>query len=69
MVPALQACVGDVSPQELQPKYLGRIVATFGIGFMLGPMLSKFLSNVSTRGKLRAASVLPLLGFLVVFTM
>lgn len=69
MVPALQACVGDVSPQELRPKYLGRIVATFGIGFMIGPMLSKFLAHVSTRDKLRFASALPLLGFIIIFTM
>lgn len=69
MIPALQACVGDVSPQELRPKYLGRIGATFGIGFMLGPMLSNVLSLLSIREKLLVASILPLFGFLIVFTM
>lgn len=63
LVPIMQSCVADVTPQEDRPKYIGRIMATFGLGFVLGPALSASLPTFSTRKKIQIASALPLCGF------
>lgn len=66
MLPIMQSAVADVSSIDDRPKYMGRIMATFGLGFVLGPALSAILSTrVSARDKIRYAAALPLLGFLI----
>jgi MFS family permease len=66
LTPVMQSVVADVSTSNDRPKYLGRIMATFGLGFVLGPMIASLLSSFSTRDKIFFASVLPFLGFLLV---
>jgi len=63
--PVMQSCVADVSSLRDRPKYLGRIMATFGLGFVLGPALSAAAPGLTTREKLRLAALLPLCGFVV----
>jgi DHA1 family quinolone resistance protein-like MFS transporter len=58
LVPIMQSCVADVSSQKERPKYLGRIMATFGMGFVLGPALSALMPGFSTRQKVRMAGCL-----------
>jgi DHA1 family multidrug resistance protein-like MFS transporter len=66
MLPIMQSAVADISNIDDRPKYMGRIMATFGLGFVLGPALSAILSTrVSARDKIRYAAALPLLGFLM----
>ena len=65
LVPVMQSCVADVSSQKERPKYLGRIMATFGMGFVLGPMLSALASGLSTRHKIRLSGLLPLTGLAI----
>ena len=65
LVPVMQSCVADVSNQKERPKYLGRIMATFGMGFVLGPGLSALLPGFSTRQKIRMSGLLPLSGFII----
>ena len=67
LVPIMQSCVADVSSQSERPKYLGRIMATFGMGFVLGPALSALMPGFSTRQKIRMSGLLPLTGFIVAF--
>ena len=67
LVPIMQSCVADVSSQLERPKYLGRIMATFGMGFVLGPALSALMPGFSTRQKIRMSGLLPLTGFLIAF--
>ena len=67
LVPVMQSCVADVSSQKERPKYLGRIMATFGMGFVLGPALSALMPRFSTRQKIRMSGLLPLTGFLIAF--
>mmetsp|Transcript_13474 Transcript_13474/g.13038 ORF Transcript_13474/g.13038 Transcript_13474/m.13038 type:complete len:621 (+) Transcript_13474:176-2038(+) len=67
LVPVMQSCVADVSSQKERPKYLGRIMATFGMGFVLGPALSALMPGFSTREKIRMSGLLPLSGFLIAF--
>jgi len=66
MLPIMQSAVADISSIDDRPKYIGRIMATFGLGFVLGPAMSAILSTrVSARDKIRYAAILPLLGFLL----
>jgi MFS transporter, DHA1 family, tetracycline resistance protein len=67
LVPIMQSCVADVSSQKERPKYLGRIMATFGMGFVLGPALSMLMPGFSTRQKIRMSGLLPLTGLLIAF--
>ena len=67
LVPIMQSCVADVSSQSERPKYLGRIMATFGMGFVLGPALSALMPGFSTRQKIRMSGLLPLTGFFIAF--
>ena len=55
----------DVSRPKERPKYLGRVTATFGIGFILGPAISALLPNFSSRNKIKCAALLPLFGFII----
>ena len=64
LVPVVQAAVADVIPLEERPKYLGRIQAAFGMGFVIGPMISALLPQLSIRQKIRLAALLPLSGLL-----
>lgn len=65
LIPVMQSTVADTSPQPDRPKYLGRIMATFGLGFVIGPALSAVLHTWTTRQKIRLASFLPFCGFLL----
>jgi DHA1 family tetracycline resistance protein-like MFS transporter len=67
LIPIMQSCVADCSSLEERPKYLGRIMATFGIGFVLGPAISALLPNFSTRNKIQLASLLPFSGLIISF--
>jgi MFS family permease len=65
LVPVMQSCVADVSSQDDRPKYLGRIMATFGMGFVLGPAVSALAAGFSTRHKIRLSGLLPLTGLAI----
>ena len=65
LIPVMQSCVADVSSVAERPKYLGRIMATFGLGFVLGPAVSALASGLSTRQKIRLSALLPLTGLLI----
>lgn len=71
MLPVMQSCVADVSNENDRPKYIGRIMATFGMGFVLGPALSALISSsslvLSTRDKIQLSALLPLTGFIISF--
>eukprot|EP01041_Mallomonas_annulata_P008767 gene8767-18135_t len=68
LIPVLQASVADIIPLSERPKYLGRIQAIFGLGFVIGPMISALLPGLSTKYKIRLGALLPFLGFLLTFT-
>ena len=68
LLPVVQSCVTDVTDEHDRPAYLGRITATFGLGFVFGPMLSALLSSatdLSTRMKIRVAGMLPALAVVI----
>lgn len=65
LVPVMQTCVADVSSAKDRPKYLGRVTATFGLGFVLGPAISALLPGLSLRQKIRVAALLPFTGLLI----
>lgn len=46
LVPIMQSGVADVSSAADRPKYIGRIMATFGVGFVLGPALSALVRMI-----------------------
>ncbi len=63
-----QAAVADIVPIELHPKFIGRLQASVGLGFVFGPMLVaalKTVKSVSTRQIFRFAAVLPLVGLIL----
>lgn len=65
-MPVMQSAVADATSLADRPKYIGRLSATFGMGFVLGPALSVLFSNLLPAEKIRIAAGLPLLGFLVI---
>ena len=65
LLPIMQSSVADSSVLEDRPKYLGRIMATFGLGFVLGPAISALLPGLTARSKIRLAALLPLTGFVI----
>ena len=65
LVPIVQSSVADVTSDSDRPKYFARIMATYGMGFVLGPACSALLTGVSTKQKLMLASFFPLTGFIV----
>ncbi|RYH20356.1 MFS transporter [archaeon] len=65
LIPIMQSTVADTAEVEQRPKYLGRIMATFGLGFVLGPALSA-LPSLTTSQKIMLASFMPAIGLLVV---
>jgi len=66
-MPVVQSAVADATTLADRPKFLGRISATFGLGFALGPALSTALPGLSAKQKIRVAASLPLLGFIVTY--
>ena len=40
-----QSVVADVVPVEQRPKYIGRLQACVGLGFVLGPVVVLVLNN------------------------
>jgi MFS family permease len=67
LVPIMQSCVADVAIETDRPKYLGRITASFGLGFVLGPLISGLISGFEIRDKIRLACVFPFFGYLISF--
>lgn len=67
LVPVMQSCVADVTDERERPQYLGRVTATFGLGFVIGPAISTLLPHLSVRHKIRLAAILPMSGFLLSF--
>ncbi len=65
LLPVMQSAVADVVVTHDRPKYMGRIVATFGLGFVLGPTISAMLTSFAIRQKILFASTLPFLGWLI----
>lgn len=65
LMPIMQSAVADSTSLSDRPKYMGRISAAFGMGFVLGPALSTALPGLTTEQKMRIAACLPLVGFLV----
>lgn len=66
LVPVLQSAVADASTSKERPKYLGRVMATFGLGFVLGPAISTVLpESMSTAQKIRLGACLPLIGLVI----
>lgn len=66
LLPIMQSAVADSTTSQDRPKYLGRIMATFGLGFVLGPALSAIMSHrFSPRQKIKYAGLLPLLGLII----
>ena len=66
LVPIIQSSVADVTSEADRPKYFARVMAAYGMGFVLGPACSSLLGPaISTQNKLRLASLFPLFGFLI----
>jgi MFS family permease len=65
LLPIIQSTVADIVDVEHRPKFLGRIMATFGLGFVLGPAISAALPFYSTEQKIFLASALPALGLVI----
>ncbi|MBI3208717.1 MAG: MFS transporter [Candidatus Solibacter usitatus] len=55
-----QAYIADVSAPENRAKSFGLLGAAFGLGFMLGPAIGGWLSNISLQAPAYAAGVLSL---------
>lgn len=70
LVPIMQSAVADVAPLSERPKYMGRITASFGLGFVLGPTISALLYQFSIDQKIFLSAFLPLIGLaiMVVFS-
>ena len=61
----MQSCVADVASQAERPKFMGRIMATFGMGFVIGPAISALVPNLDPREKIRLAACLPVIGLII----
>jgi MFS transporter, DHA1 family, tetracycline resistance protein len=57
------AYIADITPPEGRAKAFGMLGATFGIGFVLGPVLGSALSEVDLRAPFYVAAVLALANF------
>lgn len=57
------AYIADVTPPERRARAYGMIGATFGIGFVLGPVLGSALSHIDLRAPFYAAAALALANF------
>ncbi|KAM3569762.1 hypothetical protein VYU27_008142 [Nannochloropsis oceanica] len=65
-VPLAQSAVADLVPVEGRAKFLGRIQACMGAGFVAGPALGLLGSRVfelDSRGILKRAAILPAVSF------
>ncbi len=63
-----QAAVADIAPIEFHPKFIGKLQASVGLGFVFGPMLVaalRALKPLSTRQIFRTAAILPLVGLIM----
>jgi MFS family permease len=67
LLPVMQSAVADVASPIDRPKYLGRIVAVFGLGFVIGPAFSSLMSSYRTRQKILVAAALPFIGWLIIY--
>lgn len=56
-----QAYIADVTPPEDRAKNFGLIGAAFGLGFVIGPAVGGFLSNISVHAPAYGAGILGLI--------
>ena len=60
-VPAANAYIADVTPEEKRAKAFGMLGAAFGLGFIVGPAVGGLLGNISPRLPFWVAAALSLL--------
>jgi DHA1 family tetracycline resistance protein-like MFS transporter len=66
LMPVMQSAVADSTDLANRPKYLGRVMAAFGVGFVAGPAICAVLpSTWDAADKIRLAAVFPLIGLLI----
>ena len=65
LLPIVQSIVADVSTENNRAKYLGRIPATLGLGFLLGQGLSLGMPTLPPRLKIRLVSLFPFIGLIL----
>lgn len=58
------AYIADVSPREDRAKNFGLVGASFGVGFVLGPVIGGFLGELGPRAPFYAAAALSFANFL-----
>lgn len=66
LLPIIQSTVADAIDVDDRPKYLGRIMATLGLGLVLGPTINACLPAFSTESKILLASFLPATSLLII---
>ncbi len=59
------AYIADITPPESRAKNYGIVGAAFGFGFLIGPVLSGLLCNISLSAPAYAAAILSFFNFLV----
>jgi len=59
-VPAANAYIADVTPEEKRAKAFGMLGAAFGLGFIVGPAVGGLLGNISPRLPFWVAAALSL---------
>eukprot|EP01039_Chlorochromonas_danica_P003233 gene3233-3542_t len=68
LVPIMQSAVADVADVDDRPKYIGRIMAVFGLGFVIGPTISAALPHFTAKQKISLAALFPLMGLIVMLS-
>lgn len=58
------AYIADITPPEKRAQSFGMVGAAFGLGFILGPFMGGYLSDLGTRAPFVAAAVFSLVNFL-----
>lgn len=64
--PVCSAYVGDITQKEERVKYMGRLGATFALGFLTGPAVSGLLAPLGIAVPFFAAAILSFLNFVFV---
>ena len=71
IVPVAQAIISDVAPSSERPKYLGRMSACIGLGFVLGPLTAVVLqkaAGLSLQRIFTLSAVLPFMALIIFAT-
>jgi MFS transporter, DHA1 family, tetracycline resistance protein len=66
-VSTAQSVIADITPPEKRSKSMGIIGAAFGLGFVLGPALGGFLSQISIQTPFYVAAGIALLNALLIW--